>query len=404
MRKILVVDDSPTVIEVIKAALMPEYEVITAVNGKDGVEVARSARPDLILMDIMMPVMNGIDATDALKKDPLTRDIPIIILTGHGGHSGMILGLDAGADDYMEKPFEIDALRARIRAYLRTKCLIDQLERTGKELYLKNQELERANKKLLELDKLKSSFLSMAAHELRSPLGIINGYVELVLERDAKSLGKKTKDDLTMALEGGRDLAGIIDDILDLSVIESGKLKLNLEPHDIVSEVKNTLEFMGKTMEEKKIMDRALFSADEIMAVFDSKKIKEVLINLLGNAMKFTPPGGEITIGVEKGDNETVVTVSDTGCGIPADDLSMVFDEFYKGKGCRKGSGLGLSICRRLVEMHGGSIRVESKEGEGSRFCFTVPMADKKVERGKIDRLHKLRPLTRSGMTASLTI
>lgn len=531
MPKVLAVDDSPDILDLIKDTLT-EYEVITANNGKEAVEMTCREMPDLILMDIAMPVMNGIEATGVIKKDPATRSIPVLIVTAYGGKEPMIAALNAGADDFIEKPFDADVLKARVSAYLRVKALLDSIEQNRKDheimlditreatstlnitrvlfsitrktaeylnlsrcsmilvdekkghglviassddpdiggrcIFLdkypeitrvmktmeplviddahtdplmskaalprpyksimvipiifrdevigtlllrasmergvftrreadisrmianssanpiknaflyeglegKKLELEKANKRLLELDNLKSSFLAMAAHELRSPLSVINGYLELMMEGIGGPFSPKATAYLTMATEAGRGLTRTVEEILDISVIESGKLPLNLKQRDIVKKVKKVLDFMSKAMEEKGLKVHTSFSNNEVKAVFDGGKLEQVLINLLSNAVKFTPPSGNITVDVKKQPDEVIVTVSDTGCGIPADALGMVFDEFYKGQSREKGAGLGLSICKRIVEVHGGRMWAESREGEGSSFHFTLP-------------------------------
>lgn len=532
MAKILVVDDSPSILEIIKDTLTPEYEVITARNGMDAVELAQKALPDLIIMDVVMPGMSGIEATGFIKRNDLTRSIPILVLTSRTGSKEMVSALDAGADDFVEKSFNIEVLKARVRSHLRAKSHFDSLEQLrrdqeiildvtrettstlniltvlhtvtrkiahhlclsrcsvvlvdeekghglvmascdapdigGRCIYLaqypeitkvmetmktlviddvstdplmanvkaglhykslmvvpiifrdvvigtlllraskerggfskreadlsrmiansaanaiknaflyegleeKKQEIEKANEKLKELDSLKSNFLAMAAHELRSPLGVINGYLEMILEGIAGPLNPKAKTFLSMALESGTALTRTVEEILDISTIESGKLSLNLKQWDIVKRIDRVLKFMGKAIEEKGIKLSVPSEQRGIKAVFDGEKIEQVLINLLSNSVKFTPANGEITMDIEEGDSDVVVTVTDTGCGIPEDDLDKVFDEFYTGQSREKGAGLGLSICKRLVEMHGGRIWVESKEGEGSSFHFTLP-------------------------------
>lgn len=530
--KILAVDDNPSLLMLIKEALSDDYEIITAGNGKDAIDITRKEMPDLVIMDMMIPVINGIDATEIIKKDPDTKGIPVLIITAYGGHGGMVMGLDAGADDYIEKPFDIEALRTRVSFNLKTKALFDSMEQFKRDqeivldvmrettstlnilkvlhtvtrkiadyltlsrcsvilvdeekghglvmassdapeigglcVYLdkypeitkvletmetlviedvhtdpimaginvqlpyqslmvvpiifrdevigtlllraskmregfsrreadlagmiatsaanaiknaflhegleeKKLELEKANSRLLELDKLKSNFLAMAAHELRSPLGVINGYLEIVLEGVAGPISPKATSFLKMALEGGTSLSRTVEEILDLSVIESGKLSLNLKQWDMVKVVEDVLKFMGKTLEEKGMKVNNSCEGKTAKAVFDRKKMEQVLINLLSNAAKFTSADGEIGVDIRKGDNELIVAVSDTGCGISQEDLGMIFEEFYTGKSREKGSGLGLSICKKIVELHGGTIWVESREGKGSTFYFKIP-------------------------------
>lgn len=533
MAKILAVDDSPYILELIKASLTaPEYEVITAGNGAEAIVTAKKTDPDLILMDIIMPVMDGFEATRAIKNDPSTRNIPVLILTATRGDEQMVKGLDAGADDFLEKSFTVEVLRARVRAHLRVKTLLDSLELAGKDqqmiadimkdttssldiykvlhtitkktagyldlfrcsvvriekekdygvviassddpdigglciklenypeiqtamktfdvlvidditsdplmaeaivpqslrsimlipliykdeligtMYLKGDsskkgfskretdlagmiagsavnaiknaflyeelkknkdEIEESNRKLMELDKFRADFLAMAAHELRSPLSVVNGYIEMLIEGAAGPLSPKTMNFLTTALEGGNRLAGTVESILDITAIESGRLSLNTEEGDIIRNINRVLNFMNKQAEEKNITLCGPSDSESVKALFDAEKIDRVLINLLSNAIKFTPPCGNITITVNGTDNEVIITISDTGCGIPQEELSQIFDDFYKGRSREKGTGLGLSICKKLVEMHGGRIWVDSSTGEGSSFHFTLP-------------------------------
>lgn len=532
MAKILAVDDSPYILELINASLTPEYEVITAGNGAEAIDLAKNNDPDLILMDIIMPVMDGFDATRAIKNDPSTRNIPVLILTATKGDEQVVKGLDAGADDFLEKSFTVDVLKARVRAHLRVKALLDNIEQNRKDqemiadimkdttssldiykvlhtitkktagyldlfrcsvvriekekdygvviassddpdigglcirldrypeiqtamktfdvlvidditsdplmaeaivpqslrsimlipliykdeligtMYLKGDsskkgfskretdlagmiassavnaiknaflyeelkknkdEIEESNRKLMELDKFRADFLAMAAHELRSPLSVVNGYIEMLIEGAAGPLSPKTMNFLTTALEGGNRLAGTVESILDITAIESGRLSLNIEEGDIIRNINKVLNFMNKQAEEKNINLCGPSDSESAKALFDAEKIDRVLINLLSNAIKFTPPCGNITITVNGTDNEVIITISDTGCGIPQEELSQIFDDFYKGRSREKGTGLGLSICKKLVEMHGGRIWVDSSTGEGSSFHFTLP-------------------------------
>lgn len=532
MAKILAVDDSPYILELINASLTPEYEVITAGNGAEAIDTAKKNSPDLIMMDIMMPVMDGFEATRAIKNDPSTRNIPVLILTAARGDEQMVKGLDAGADDFLEKSFTVEVLKARIRAHLRIKALLDSLELAGKDqemiadimkdttssldiykvlhtitkktagyldifrcsvvriekekdygvviassddpdigglcirldrypeirtamktfdvlvidditsdplmaeaivpqslrsimlipliykdeligtMYLKGDsskkgfskretdlagmiagsavnaiknaflyedlrknkdEIEESNRKLMELDKFRADFLAMAAHELRSPLSVVNGYIEMLIEGAAGPLSPKTMNFLTTALEGGNRLAGTVENILDITAIESGRLSLNTEEGDIIRNINKAMNFMNKQAEEKNIKLCGPSDGKPVKALFDAEKIDRVLINLLSNAIKFTPPCGNITVAVNGTDNEVIITISDTGCGIPQEELSQIFDDFYKGRSREKGTGLGLSICKKLVEMHGGRIWAESRIGEGSSFHFTLP-------------------------------
>lgn len=536
MSKILAVDDNPDLLRLISEMFVDDYEVITALNGKEGIDKVLTEMPDLILMDVKMPVMDGIEATKILKGDLQTRFIPIIMLTGHDAGEDMITGLESGADDYIGKPFRPKILMARVRAHLRTKAMYDGLEAlkrdteiildvtesTGSSLHItdvlqavtekvaeylnldrcsiilvdeikenglvlassdvpgvgglcidlekypeitqvietgetliidnadndplmagvmeatqynfrslmvvpivfkeeiigtlllrtkkrdggfserevelckviahsaasairnaslfekleeKNMEIENANKRLMELDRLKSSFLAMAAHELRTPMSLISGYLEMVLDGIAGPLNPKQADLIKISHENSVGLARIVEEMLDISVIESGKVSLELERWDI-GELIGRVHILIEGDAAKKGI-KVNTSVENVSAVIDGKRVKQVLINLLTNAIKFTPAGGEITVGVEDDGDELTVSVSDTGRGIPEEDIDRVFDEFYRGSSRESGAGLGLPICRRIVEMHGGRIWVDSRVGAGTTFYFTLPKKDR---------------------------
>ncbi len=529
MTKILAVDDDRLQLEYLRDFLA-DYEIITASNGKEAVERARSSAPDLILMDVIMPAMDGIEATMELKGDSLTMGIPVIILTARGGDESLTEGLDAGADDYIEKPFIPKVLRARVRAHLRSKALYDFMEQAKrdleifldvtmettsslhlvdvlraitvkvaehldikrcsvvlvdqkkghsyvvassdssnigglcisldrypeikkvmdtmeplivdlrtdpllaevrKEIHLPDQsvlvipiifreevmgtfllradkrgsfsgrdltlcrsianssanaiknaslfekleehkdKLERANARLTELDRLKSSFIAMAAHELKTPLNVINSYMEMLLEGIGGPLNTKQAEILALALESSTDLTMIVDEMLDLSVLESGQISLDIKEYNMVEVIKWVLSLMAAEFGKKGI--RVVEPVGKFTGLFDNKRVRQVLINILRNSVKFTPPGGEVAVSVEDEESELKVMISDTGKGIPKNEIGRLFEEFYKVESGEEGTGLGLSICKRIVEMHGGRIWAESEEGKGSKFHFTLP-------------------------------
>lgn len=532
MTKILVADDSRLVLNLIVNTFADEHKVITASNGREAVETALSEMPDLIIMDVKMPVMDGLQATRILKEDPRTRSIPIIMLTAHDSDDDMIMGLNAGANDYVGKPFHKTVLDAKIRNHLQTKALYDSLEQVRRDqeivldvtrkttsflkiievlhavteklaeylnlcrcsvvlvdegkgrglvvasndaphigglcIYLdkypeiikaietretviihdvntdplmagvretirftyrslmvvpiifrdevigilflraskekegftereanlcwmiagssanaiknaslfenleKNSlELEKANKRLMELDRLKSGFLATAAHELKTPLSVINGYMEMLLEGVGGPLNTKQAEILALALESSTDLTMIVDEMLDLSVLELGQISLDIKEYNMVEVIKWVLSLMAAEFEKKGI--RVVEPVGKFTGLFDNKRVRQVLINILRNSVKFTPPGGEVAVSVGDEESELKVMISDTGKGIPKNEIGRLFEEFYKVESGEEGTGLGLSICKRIVEMHGGRIWAESEEGKGSKFYFTLP-------------------------------
>jgi signal transduction histidine kinase len=237
-------------------------------------------------------------------------------------------------------------------------------------------ELEARQREAERLNLLKSEFLASMSHELRTPLHTIMGFSELLGEEGEGSLNAKQKRYLQHIREDSQHLLGLINDVLDLSKIEAGAMSLRIEHISLADAVSDAVNAIRPNTAMKSL---ALESHDIFkgLVAVDPMRLKEVFYNLLGNAVKFTPEGGKITVQTEEDGRFVRVTVADTGIGISTEQLEHVFEKFYQvgfaTSGVREGTGLGLAICKRLVEMHGGSIGIESELGSGSRFYFTVP-------------------------------
>jgi len=240
------------------------------------------------------------------------------------------------------------------------------------------REIEEKSRQLETASQHKSEFLANMSHELRTPLNAIIGFSEVLSERMFGEINEKQAEYLTDILESGRHLLSLINDILDLSKIEAGRMELELSDFDLPSTIENTL-----TLVRERAVRRAIMLArtiDERLGVIrgDERKVKQVLLNLLSNALKFTPEGGQIGVRAELRDGTAEISVRDTGVGIVPEDQEAVFEEFRQvGTASKKveGTGLGLAISRKFIELHGGRIWVESQVGLGSTFAFTLPVA-----------------------------
>jgi signal transduction histidine kinase len=244
----------------------------------------------------------------------------------------------------------------------------------------RTQELAVANERLKELDQLKSDFVAKVSHELRTPLTAIKGAVDLILREVAGPLTDKQFHYLNRVRSNTQHLAGLINDLLDLSKIESGKTEIKASRVALDGLVHEVLESLRPVAAEKVIALEATFGESSILVSADRSKINQILTNLIGNAIKFTPSSGRITVSASGTGKEGVqVSVSDTGPGIPPREKEKIFDKFYQiaeeGGTKPKGTGLGLPICKALVELHGGRIWVESEDGHGSTFSFTLPIS-----------------------------
>jgi signal transduction histidine kinase len=244
----------------------------------------------------------------------------------------------------------------------------------------RTRDLAVANERLKELDRLKSDFVSNVSHELRTPLTAIKGAVDLVLREVAGPLTEKQSHYLTRVRSNTQHLAGLINDLLDLSKIESGKIEVKSSRVSLGGLVHEVVETLRPVAAEKEVALQATLVEPSILVWADRDKINQVLMNLIGNAIKFTPAQGRVAVSASRDGKESVqVSVSDTGPGIAADEAEKIFDKFYQitrnGGPKPKGTGLGLAICKALVELHGGKIWVESEPNGGSHFCFTLPLS-----------------------------
>ena len=372
--RILVVDDEEFMLDMVSKFIDHiGYEVITARNGKEALEILRNQPFTILVTDIKMPEMDGFELMKMVRME--FPDIHIIVMTGYGGSYTYTDVVAAGATDYITKPFTIDEVRAKLNRVVRERKLIGDLTQ-------KSIELERANEELKRLDNLKSIFISSVSHELRTPLTVIKEFISLILEGHGGTLTDDQREYLGIAHKNILRLTNLIDTLLDFSRIESGKgLKLKFESVRLMEVVEDASMTLSQQLEEKRIILENRIDPETPLVLIDRNRLIEVFINLISNGIKFTPPGGKITIDTkgltEKRDYMKVV-VTDTGVGIRAEDLPKVFDRFYQGQrtqtGITMGTGLGLAITKEIIEGHQGSIHAESKLESGASFVFTLPI------------------------------
>jgi signal transduction histidine kinase len=296
-------------------------------------------------------------------------------MTAHGASYNYTDVVAVGATDYITKPFTIDEMRAKLNRVIREKNLIADLRQ-------KSSDLEKANEELKRLDQMKSTFISSVSHELRTPLTVIKEFISLLLEGRVGALTEDQKEYLGIANKNILRLTNLIETLLDFSRIESGKgLKLRFEPVHLMEIVEDASMTLGQSLEEKRITLENRIDREMPLILADRNRLVEVFINLIGNGIKFTAPGGKISVdsrGLTEKRDYLKVVVTDTGVGILPEDLPKVFDRFYQGQrtqtGMITGTGLGLAISKEIIEGHGGVIQAESKFGSGASFIFTLPV------------------------------
>jgi DNA-binding response OmpR family regulator len=391
-KRLLAVDDSLTYLEELGEQLRQEgHDVILAKSGEDALIVLAARPVDCILLDLIMPGLSGQETCQRIKQAPEWRDIPLVILTARDDRDAMIEAINAGADDYIAKSADFDVLKARLRAQLRRKHFEDENRRIREKLVRReaeisytraleqaNRELELAKEQAEQSSRFKSSFLANMSHELRTPLNAIIGFAELLYDGQVRPDMPEHKEFLGDILTSGRHLLQLINDVLDLSKVEAGKLEFHPEqvsPSNLVGEV---LAILRTAASDKQIRIEVDIQSELGEIFVDPARLKQILYNYLSNALKFTPAGGLIQVRARsEGPGAFRLEVEDTGIGISDDDVGRLFAEFEQlDAGAAKkhaGTGLGLALTKRLAEAQGGSVGVRSTLGAGSTFHAVLP-------------------------------
>jgi signal transduction histidine kinase len=363
---VLVVDDDETNRDVLSRRLRRQGHIVrTASNGRDALVLIRESTFDLVLLDIMMPEMDGYAVLARMKADPDQRNVPVIMISALSEVQTVVRCIEAGAEDYLTKPFDPILLKARIGACLEKKRGRDR------ETVLFDQ-LKKNYRRLQELEKLRDDMRNMIVHDLRTPLtGVIVG-VEMLEKYGA--LNATQREMMTIAVGGGKTLLGMINDLLDVEKMESGTTQLNYEQLVPAALVAASIEQVRVLAEQAETVIATEIAPGLPVMAGDASKLSRTLVNLLANAIKFTH-AGTVTVSVSHKKGMMRYAVRDTGNGIPAEALDRIFEKFAQvDPGSKVGTGLGLAFCKLAVEAHGGQIGVESKTGEGSTFWFTVPV------------------------------
>jgi signal transduction histidine kinase len=359
--------------------------VTLAENGEQALSLASSQSFDLILLDILMPVMDGFQVLEALKSIPALSYIPVVMVSGLDDLDSLIRCIELGAEDYLFKPLNPVLLKARINACLERKRLRDQEQAYLQQLQAEKAAAETANR-------AKSIFLANMSHELRTPLNAIIGYSE-ILQEDTQELGSEFVSDLQKIRSSGKHLLALVNDLLDISKIEAGKMELYLENFDISALIEDVVRTAHPWIEKNGNRLEVHCSNDLGTIRADLNKIRQTLLNLLSNAAKFTERG-VVKLSVERKDSGEIkdengsnfilhpssfilFTLADTGIGIAPELQQTIFEVFNQGdnSSTRKygGTGLGLALSQRFCHMMGGGITVESAPDQGSTFTVYLP-------------------------------
>jgi two-component system, NtrC family, sensor kinase len=451
-KRILVVDDSATYLADVAAMLREEgYDIVSARSGDEALELVAAQSMDCILLDLLMPGLSGRETCRRIKAVPIIRNIPLIIVTAVEDRTALFDVLEAGADDYILKSAEFGVLKARVRAQLRRKqfeddnrhvrlvqhqaeieatearaasvlatsraellLMVEQknraLQAANVELESRQREIVQTNRALASANQAKTEFLTTMSHELRTPLVAILGFSELLVSGKAGELAPRQREYVGYMGDSGTHLLALINDLLDISKIEAGKVELDLESVDLDALLTDALAIVRERALARGVRLEVNGSGRSESLLADRRRLKQVVYNLLSNAVKFTADGGQVSLraslvdrhqastglpGFETGVRTPLpqsesqgfaeISVWDTGVGISAEDTARLFTPFTQIKSnvarTSEGTGLGLAIVSRLVGLHGGAVAVTSAPGTGSCFSVWLPWRGPQLSR-----------------------
>ena len=349
--RILVVDDNPMNIAVVEEILADDYDLRTTDSGEEALRIIPDLRPDLVLLDITMPGMDGYDVCRRLRLNPALCHIKVIMVSSRALVSERITGYDAGADDYITRPFDAEELLAKVRVFLRLKSVE-------------------------EVNQLKSNFLSLLGHETRTPLnGVISPAEMLVSDEDLDP--DECRELAQMILRNARRLHDLFEKVTRLSALRAGTWVPKLAPAGLCDVIHEALGEVASRAAPRGVALKARFEVN-VMLALDRESLTTVIREILDNAIRFSPADGTVVVSTA-GDGETVsLRITDQGQGIPADFLPRVFDEFaspdvpYQSEG----HGLSLALAREVVRQHQGSITAESGPGAGTTITIRLPLTE----------------------------
>lgn len=357
---ILIVDDSPENVELLSHTFSATYNVLVALSGERMLQLCEENElPDMILLDIKMPKMDGYEAYQHLKASEKTKDIPVIFVTAQTQEFEECQGLEVGAVDYITKPFSPSIILARVRTHLT--------------VYQQKCALRDAYENLQHLENLRDDLVHMIVHDLRNPLMGASGYLEMLKTALMKNDLEKALLYVTRPMDALHKASELINELLVISRLENHAMPLQLSVCDIGELLKETISQHAAGVERIRITQ----SDASIPICCDSNLVARIISNLLANALKYSPATESIHIDLQTTEQGCRLSFTDKGPGIPREYLEMVFERFYQVEVWRQegraSSGLGLAFCKLAVERHGGLIGVISTPGQGSTFWFEIP-------------------------------
>ena len=410
---ILIVDDQPNNIKIVSTLLNTKYNLYIANSGAGAIKILEKVQPDLILLDVMMPEMTGYEACEIIKSNPDTKDIPIIFLTAKTETEDIVQGFELGAVDYIAKPFSAKEIVVRIQNHINLSIAMKTIQRQNEEMeefhselmktneeliaskdaieqnaYEVNmlntqlletqEELTALNAELLQANQEKDKFFSLIAHDLRSPLSGIMSITELMIS-EAAELSEQERDEFLLNIrDSSIKLFRLLENLLEWAKVQRGVMTFSPDVLELKEYIQLIISLVESNAMQKAIsIDNKVNAEARVNA--DADMLNGILRNLISNAIKFTPMGGEIEVGISPTESNRFITiyVKDSGIGIPPKIIDKLFtlgeNTSRPGTDGESSSGLGLILAKEFAEKHGGRIWVESELGNGSTFYFTLP-------------------------------
>jgi len=363
--KILIVDDSPLNTKLLKFILDEAgYETVVASNGEDGIAALEAEQPDLLLLDVMMPDIDGFEVCRRIKKDPANENLPIIFITALDQTEDIVKGFELGGVDYVTKPFNKKVLLVRIKNHI--------------DLLTSRRKVERQATDLAAANRLKSRMFSIIGHDLRSPLGSLKLSLDFINRGLIDPRKEDFKDTVIKLLQSTDEGLNLLENLLGWAKSQSDALIVTPEEIELRDAIESIARLVKLNLDNKKIQ-LDLNIPEDVRVMADLHMLNAIVRNLISNATKFTPTGGAITVTAAEDGDEVVIKVADTGVGIPPENLDKIFNPNVQttteGTNKEGGSGLGLLLVQDFVQKNNGSISVESTVGEGTTFAFTLPKA-----------------------------
>ena len=362
--EVLIVDDIPENLQVLSNILHEKgIDISFSTDGKQALEAVKFNKPDLILLDISMPVMDGFEVCENLQNNPETKEIPIIFLTARTQSEDVVKGFKIGAVDYVTKPFNSSELVSRVFTHLELKKSRD---------IIKNQ-----NQQLEELNAMKDRFFSIIAHDLKNPFNTLIGFSELLIENFYDYDEAKTLRYLKLIANSSRQGFALLENLLQWSRSQTGRIKIKRKKQALLPIVEEVFE-LYQTGADRKSINIIIDVPKDLSAVFDKDMIHTIVRNLVSNAIKFTHENGEVVVRAEQKDELVVFSIKDNGTGMSQEIKEKLFridvSHTSPGTNQEKGTGLGLILCKEFIEQNQGEIWVESEQDKGSVFYFTLPV------------------------------